>query len=142
MAEAARKCSLRRTNRQILWICLLGWLGIVSCSTAKHTGESRNFTYSYCEPGHHTDRLVWADGGEQEIAPGRISSHDRILYRELGISSYINEALSLKGDSSAYARIRLLKQRISDRVSTAGAAERRFSAGNHQSQRAQDRILP
>lgn len=97
-----------------IWILLLA-----SCSAAKHNGEGRNFTYSYCEPNHTIGGLVWADSAGPGLPAGRISAHDRILYRELGITSFIVEALSLKGDSTSYPTVRLLKQRVADRVRTA-----------------------
>jgi len=108
-----------RNNRYIFWVCLLGCGWMLSCSTAKHAGDARNFTYSYCEPIHPGAGLVWADGAEPELPAGRFSPHDRVLYQELGIGSLILEALSLKGDTVDYARIGLLKQRVADRVRTA-----------------------
>jgi hypothetical protein len=109
--------------RHYIWIFLL-----VSCSAAKHSGDGRNFTYSYCEPNHTIGELVWSDSPGPGLPAGQLSPHDRILYRELGISGYIVEALSLKGDSVNYPRIRLLKQRVADRVRTAGVELESVSA--------------
>ena len=92
---------------------------LVSCSVAKHSRDGRNFTYSYCEPNRTAGELIWADSTGPELPAGRLSPHDRILYRELGVSNFIVEALSLQGDSANYPRIRLLMQRIADRVRTA-----------------------
>src|ERR1700761_382219 len=104
----------------IVWLPAI--LLLASCGPARKNSKktaARNFTYSYCTPNHMIEEPVWEDSVEIDLPAGRISGHDRLLIRELGISKYIDEALRLRHDSMDGSQIRLLKQIIADRVRTA-----------------------
>ena len=95
---------------------------LLSCSSVKKNAKkeaARNFTYSYCTPNHAIEEPVWEDSVEIDMPEGRISAHDRLLIRELGISRYIDQAMRLRRDSIDGSQLRLLKSSIADRVRTA-----------------------
>ena len=95
---------------------------LLSCGPVRKNVKkeaARNFTYSYCTPNQAIEEPVWEDSVGIDLPIGRISAHDRLLIRELGISRYIDQAMRLRPDSIDGSQLRLLKQLIADRVRTA-----------------------
>lgn len=95
---------------------------LLSCGPVRKNAKkeaARNFTYSYCTPNHAIEEPVWEDSVGIDLPMDRISAHDRLLIRQLGISRYIDQAMRLRRDSIDGAQLRLLKQLIADRVRTA-----------------------
>lgn len=110
--------NLGMTNRY-LWGCLFVVTGAVSCNTTKkaQAGAPRNFTYSYCTPTISTEGTVQADAPADSLPADRLSGHDRLLCRVLGISGLVRQ---LEGkDSSGYLQKSLLRLRIAGRIEIA-----------------------
>src|ERR1700761_1628975 len=108
-----------KAKRCSTWSWLAVMTLLASCGPARKNTKkeaAHNFTYSYCTPNHTIEEPVWEDTVEIEAPMGRISAHDRVLIRELGISKYIDEAMRIRHDSVDGSQLRLLKQLIADRV--------------------------
>jgi hypothetical protein len=62
---------------------------------------------------------VWEDSLAVDLPMGRISAHDRLLIKDLGISRLIEQALRLRRDSVDGPELRSLKELVADRLRTA-----------------------
>ena len=111
-----------KAKRLYTWVWLPAIALMASCSPVRKNVKktaARNFAYSYCTPNQAIEEPVWEDSVGIDLSSGRISEHDRLLIRELGIGRYIAEVMRLRHDSADGSQIRLLKQLIADRVRTA-----------------------